>query len=98
MNPPPLKLYSHIIPAAQIALATQDWNIDYYTELNARLSEATVFDCRELPMGFLEDTGAAAKTDLLETAENRNLPYDVCYFEFPHDLCALVWEQHNDEY
>lgn len=45
-------------------------------------STAVVFDCRKLPLAFVEDTGAVAWEDYRECKNEIHLPFGLCYFEF----------------
>jgi hypothetical protein len=53
------------------------------------LKAAVVFDCRNIPLDFIEDSGDAYWHELQETKQLANLPFDESYFEFPDGNAAL---------
>lgn len=54
------------------------------------LMGAVRFDCRALPLAFVEDTGDAVWADMEATGEHIELPFDVCYFQFEQERAVLV--------
>jgi hypothetical protein len=61
------------------------------------LASATIFDCRELPVPLVRDTGYAAFEDFAQTGEAVRLPHPICYWEFADSpdilLRALLAEE-----
>jgi hypothetical protein len=53
---------------------------------------AIVFDCRALPRGFVEDTGAAVFDEASKLGEPVHLPHPCCYFEFADQTGVLALE------
>lgn len=54
------------------------------------LMKAMRFDCRALPLAFVEDTGDAVWGDMEATGERVELPFNICYFEFENELAVLA--------
>ena len=87
-----LHIYRSIIPATLAAMTrtTDAAYLDHLDQLRVTLSEAVVYDCRAIPIGFLEDTGDAYIAELTATREVLTLPDTYCYFEFPDNVCACA--------
>lgn len=89
-----LRLYTNLLPA--LALMPDDKEI-YPTFdvklLKSELSNITVFDCRSLPLAFVQNTGAAAFEEMAATKQKVQLPdSDGCYFEFSDNVAVLATE------
>lgn len=56
------------------------------------LQTAVIFDCRDLPNAFVDDTGEAYWHEAEETKEIIKLPFPICYFEFTDGVRFLAWE------
>lgn len=65
------------------------------------LQRAVVFDCRSLPVSFVDDTAEAAFAELKETRDRVTLPFDDdCYFEFADGvgcLAGLLFNKDEDD-
>jgi hypothetical protein len=88
-----LGLYTHLLPQMAAAAADEKSRDDYAADYGGRLREmktAVVFDCRSIPVGFLEDTGSAIRHEYIETGEKVILPYGTCYLEFDDESAALA--------
>lgn len=87
-----LAFFQHIAPAMR-----RHKEYDHDTEAvsfafpsrNA-FSQAMIFDCRELPEQFIDDTGAAAIEEVEKLEQHVNLPYSCCYFEFSDDFAIFA--------
>ncbi len=90
-----LGFFTHLLPAMnEIAVAlhraereqTEDdpWHpiFDFITLLDDIARGPTIFDCRGLPVEFLDDTGLAALEEWQALGERIVLPMPNCYFEF----------------
>ena len=95
-----LQIYRTLIPATRHAYdVTRRHSQDeahkraaeFYEELIESLSESILYDCRRLPLGFLEDTGVAYMHELVETKGSLILPHNFCYFEFPDNNFGCAW-------
>lgn len=82
MPPDTLQIFRTIIPATRIAIAQGN---EWADELLDSLSNSVIFDCRQVPLGFITDTAVAWLEDLAETKGVVDLPYNSCYFEFSGD-------------
>jgi hypothetical protein len=78
-----LKLYSQLLP--QATLRQRDGYDPFLWEHISLLSEATVFDCRQMPVGWVQNSGDTACDEIVETGGRVRLPFPVCYFEFSAD-------------
>lgn len=57
-----------------------------------------IFDCRQLPFGFVYDTGYAYLLDALETgAPPLRLPHPICYFEYERDCACSALEARAED-
>jgi hypothetical protein len=93
-----LNLYANILPAVAIIasddsmdgepLTAENVDSDKYQciakakELVSELPHAEIFDCRQLPVEFVGDTGEAALHEIKQTGKTTQLPFSYCYFEF----------------
>lgn len=82
MPPDTLQIFRTIIPATRIAIAQGE---EWAEELLSGLADSVIFDCRQVPVNFIVDTGIAFLEDVVETKGVVDLPYNDCYFEFSSD-------------
>jgi len=83
-----LGLHSHILPALRIGGPTvygTDWD-----SMFDEVAGAVVFDCRDLDLSFLLDSGDAAYSEYSETTRPVRLPFDDCYFEFSNQKAIFA--------
>jgi hypothetical protein len=78
---PPLALYRKILPALKNRRRKYYETEPAYILLH-ELNDVTIFDCRRLPLTFVDDTGDAAFHEAQETGSQIRLPNPICYFEF----------------
>jgi hypothetical protein len=88
-----LGLHSHVLPSiSRLAANEHQENSSFYRWQYEDLKEATVFDCRQLPSEFTEDTGRAEWHEAEALAREIRLPFPVCYFEFSDETGVLAAE------
>jgi hypothetical protein len=88
-----LELYDRLLPGVARAFhasATAQKFDPVLLEYDNLLRDAIVFDCRQLPINFVLDTGGAAYDELEQTRELVRLPFPICYFEFCSDSPILA--------
>jgi hypothetical protein len=89
-----LGLYSHLLPALikmqnhRKKLRVRDNG--FLDSTIDQLSTAIVFDCRNLPLDFVADTGDAAFDEMQATRQPVRLPFDCCYFEFDQEIAIVT--------
>jgi len=88
-----LAIYKRLAPMVYRAMVgTADEALaHHFSNVLTVFKHAMLFDCRRLPLGFVEDTGEAALEDMEATGEPFALPWDECYFEFAESNCAVAW-------
>lgn len=77
MNQQRLGFHNFILPAWQAM--DEESREDIWLD---SLSEAKIFDCRQLPVGFVQNTGEAVFEDYRQLQQMVRLPFNACYFEF----------------
>jgi hypothetical protein len=80
----------YLSESEQIALGGRRFEL----EVAVRLVDATIFDCRALPLDFVIHTGTARYVDLSQSDEVFRLPATHCYFEFG-EWAVLASEEHE---
>lgn len=66
-----------------------EFELDEARDVLDTLKISRVFDCRSIPMDFIEDSGDTFWEELQETKAKIHLPFENCYFEFPNGEGAL---------
>jgi hypothetical protein len=94
-----LQIYKVLLPATLICYhnAKDANNRHFYDMVGSCLAAATIYDCRQLPIGFLEDTGDAYLHELKETQGVLKLPELTCYFEFPDHIYVIAGTAMSEE-
>lgn len=87
-----LGLHTHLLPQMERAAkrAVQDDGTSFGIQLQ-NLIAATIFDCRALPIEFVDDTGDTMRYEAEQTGERfSHLPHNACYFEFRDEFSVLA--------
>jgi len=93
MNLDKLGLHSHVLPALN-RLADDEYGTRNPSDVIYNALSATVFDCRNIDIQFMRDTGQAAMEEMEALKQKVRLPFPVCWFEFGGETAVLASETH----
>jgi hypothetical protein len=88
-EPPSLMIYRELLPSLERAKAEGRVEFDdpdapliTVDVIAEELTQAEIFDCRNLPFEFVRDTGDATWDDRIAHPQVLRLPFEKCYFEW----------------
>jgi hypothetical protein len=84
MRTPNLKLFRSILPALQ------KMPDDERAPWTRHLQDAIRFDCRPMPIEFVDNSGETAFEEYAALNTKLDLPFDNCYFEFADHLAVFA--------